>query len=277
HRHRLRAVRPALHRVHGRHRRGAAAAQRVPHEAARRRSGARHLRRGHAQGRDERGHAPLGGERGRHLLLHRHRRRPAPVPGHGARLPERHRRGSARADAGGRGAPAGRAGGGHRRRLQRHGAVLPLPRRLRRADVRRRGGGARPRQRRARGVPEPRPPRCAARQPHLPVAGRARSDRRGALHLRRPRLPRRRAGALLAARAGACGVRGRHGRRRAGSVQALLEAGRHHPGAGAGARAGARHAHGAGDAEGRADRDEPVRPRRQGHLHRGEPPGRGAV
>ena len=98
HRHRLRPVRPALHRVHGRDRRRAAAAQRVPHEAARRRGGARLLRRRHAQGRDERGAAPLGRACGGHLLLHRHRRRPAPLSGHGARLPERHRRGGPRAD-----------------------------------------------------------------------------------------------------------------------------------------------------------------------------------
>ena len=40
--------------------------------------------------------------------------------------------------------------------------------------------------------------RCAARQSHLSAAGRGRPDHRNALHLRRARLPRRRAGAFLA-------------------------------------------------------------------------------
>ena len=60
HRHDVRAVRPALHRLHGRHRRRAAEAQRVPHEAAGRRGEAGDLRRRHAEGRDERGDARLG-------------------------------------------------------------------------------------------------------------------------------------------------------------------------------------------------------------------------
>ena len=47
----------------------------------------RHLRRRHAEGRDERGAARLGRECPRHLLLHRHRRRPAPLSADGARLP----------------------------------------------------------------------------------------------------------------------------------------------------------------------------------------------
>ena len=60
----------------------------------------------------------------RHLLLHRHRRRPASLSGDGARLPVRHRRGDAGADARARGPPAGQPGRLHRRRLQRH---RPLP------------------------------------------------------------------------------------------------------------------------------------------------------
>jgi tryptophan synthase beta chain len=61
------------------------------------------LRRRHAEGRDERGAARLGDQCRRHLLLHRHRRRPAPLSGHGARLPVGHRQGDARADAGAEG------------------------------------------------------------------------------------------------------------------------------------------------------------------------------
>ena len=49
------------------------------------------------------------------------------------------------ADAGGRRPAAGFAGRLHRRRLQRHGPVPSLPRRPRRRDLRRRGGGPRPR------------------------------------------------------------------------------------------------------------------------------------
>ena len=45
----------------------------------------------HAQGRDQRGDARLGDERREHPLHHRLRRRPAPLPDDGARLPERDR------------------------------------------------------------------------------------------------------------------------------------------------------------------------------------------
>ena len=48
-----------------------------------------------AQGRHQRGAARLGDQRRQHPLPARHRRRPAPVPGHGARLRPRHRRGGA--------------------------------------------------------------------------------------------------------------------------------------------------------------------------------------
>ena len=69
--------------------------------------------------------------------------------------------------AGGR-PPAGFARRLHRRRLQRHRPVPPLPRRPERRDLRRRGGGPRPRQA-ARGLALRRPPGRAARQPHLPA------------------------------------------------------------------------------------------------------------
>ena len=62
-------------------------------------------------------------------LLHRHRRRPASLSGHGARLPVRDRRGDAGADARTRGPPAEQPGRLHRRRLERHRPVPPVPRR----------------------------------------------------------------------------------------------------------------------------------------------------
>ena len=53
----------------------------------------------HPEGRDQRGHARLGHQRGHHQLHLRHGRRSAPVPRDGARLPEDHRRGGAPAGA----------------------------------------------------------------------------------------------------------------------------------------------------------------------------------
>ena len=58
---------------------------------------------------------------------------------------------------------------------------------------RRRGGGRRPRDRQARGVAVRRQAGRAARQPHLPAAGRERPDHRDAFGLGGPRLSRRRA------------------------------------------------------------------------------------
>ena len=60
HRDRLRPLRPAMRRLHGRGRRRAAEAERVPHEDAGRRGPAGRGRRAHAEGRDERGLARLG-------------------------------------------------------------------------------------------------------------------------------------------------------------------------------------------------------------------------
>ena len=51
-----------------------------------------HGRLAHPQGRDQRGDARLGDERRDHPLPARHRRRPAPVPDDGPRLPPGHRR-----------------------------------------------------------------------------------------------------------------------------------------------------------------------------------------
>ena len=94
------------------------------------------------QGRDERGAARLGHQRRRHVLLHRHGRRPASLSGDGARLPVGHRARDARADDGGRRPAAGLTRRLHRRRLERDGAVPPVPRRSRHRDLRRRGGRA---------------------------------------------------------------------------------------------------------------------------------------
>ena len=65
--------------LHGRGRRRAAEAERLPHEDARRGGAPGAVGRAHAQGRDERGAARLGDQCRRHVLLHRHRRRPAPL------------------------------------------------------------------------------------------------------------------------------------------------------------------------------------------------------
>ena len=80
-------------------------AQRRPDAPARRRGGPGDDRVAHPQGRDQRGDARLGHQRRDHQLHLRHGRRPASVPGHGARLPEDHRRGGPRAGA--RSSPAG--------------------------------------------------------------------------------------------------------------------------------------------------------------------------
>ena len=89
HRDRLRALRPALRRLHGRHRHRAAKAQCLPHEAARRRGRAGAFRHRDPEGRDERGAARLGRPCRRHVLRDRHGRRAAPLPGDGARFPVR--------------------------------------------------------------------------------------------------------------------------------------------------------------------------------------------
>ena len=85
----VREVRPRMHRLHGRGRCRAAAAERAAHEDARRRGAAGRVRREDAQGRDERGAARLGHQRRRHVLLHRHGRGPASLSDDGARFPVR--------------------------------------------------------------------------------------------------------------------------------------------------------------------------------------------
>ena len=66
-----------------------------------------------------------------------------------------------------------------------------------------------------------------------------------------------------------------HGRRGAWRVPAVLRAGRHHSRAGAQPCAGACHQDRAGPARRPHHRDEHVRPRRQGHLHRRQASGPG--
>ena len=78
HRHRLRALRIELHRLHGRGGHAAAGAERLPDEATRRGGDSGHLRNADAEGRDERSHPRLGHQRQRQLLHHRLRRRARP-------------------------------------------------------------------------------------------------------------------------------------------------------------------------------------------------------
>ena len=78
------------------------------------------------------------------------------------------------------------------------GIFYPYIKDEKRAPDRRRGGGRGPGDRQARGVAQRRHARRAARQPHLPAAGRERPDHRDAFDLRRPGLSRRRSGARLA-------------------------------------------------------------------------------
>ena len=124
HRHRLRTLRPALRDLHGRRGRAAPVAQCLPHEVARRGNRPRDQRARHAEGRDERRAARLGRECARHFLHHRHRRRAAPLPRTGARLPKRDRPRGAAANAGPDRPPARSAGRGDRRRLER---ARPVP------------------------------------------------------------------------------------------------------------------------------------------------------
>ncbi len=144
-----------------------------------RRGGAGDLGQRHAQGRDQRGHPRLGGQRGGHALHHRFGGRSGPVPRHGARLPGGDRPGDARADAGKRGAAARRAGGLRGRRQQRHRDVPRVRGRPGRAAGGR--GGRRPGARlgQARRLARPGAPRasCTARSPTCSRTKTARSRR----------------------------------------------------------------------------------------------------
>ena len=157
-----------------------------------------------AEGRAQRGDARLGDQRREHVLHHRHRRRPASVPDAWCatssasigdeclvQMPEMIGR---QPDA-----VIACVGGGS----NAMGIFYPYIGDAGDAPDRRRGGGRGHRDRPPRGVDQRRQPRRAARQPHLPAAGRRRPDHRDALDLGRPRLPRRRPRARLPARTSA--------------------------------------------------------------------------
>ena len=170
--------------------------------------------------------------------------------------------------AGARGAAAGCRGRLHRRRLERHGAVPPVPGRSGGAADRRRGGGARAR--------------------HRTSTRRACSrGRPGVLHGNRTYLLQDDDGQIEEAHSISAGldypgIGPEHawlhdiGRveyvaatdeEALGRVPALHADRGHHPRARTGARARACGEARARDAEGRDHPDESVRPRRQGHLH----------
>ena len=156
-----------------------------------------HDRHGDAQGRDERSAARLGHQRAHHALRDRLRRRPASLSDAGARAAGGDRPRSARADPEGRGTPARRLRRLRRRRLERDGPVSRVRPRQRRRALRRRGGGRGPRHRPARRDADAGPRRRAARRAVVRAVRRRGPDRRGALDLGRPRLPGRRARALV--------------------------------------------------------------------------------
>jgi hypothetical protein len=265
-----------MHRLHGCHGRGTAGAQRVPHEAAGGRSRPRHVGSRHAQGRDERRAARLGHQRARHVLLHRHGGGPAPVPRHGPRFPGHHRQGNQEPDHGGRGPSARHDHRGHRRRVERDGPVLSVPRRHRCRHHRRRGRRqGRERQDGTLRLADRRAARGSAWQPHVSVAGRGWPDPRRSLDLCRARLSGHRAGACVAPRYRARPICLDHRHRGAGGVPAVLRDRGHHPRARAVPCAGPCHQDRGRPAVRPPDRDEHVRPRRQGHL-RNDPtnPGR---
>ena len=178
-----------------------------------------------------------------HPLPARHRRRPAPVPRDGPRLPPGHRRRGP-----GPGARAGRPAA--RRRAAPASAAAPTrsassTRFLDDASVRAarlRGRRRRRRDRPARGAPSPAVPRACCTARALPAAGRGRPDHRVALDLGRPGLPGRRPRARLAARHRPGDVPPGHRRRGDGGVRAAVPHRGDHPGHRERARPGRRAA-----------------------------------
>ena len=157
--------------------------------------------RGDPEGRHERGPARLGHQRRRHLLPDRHGRRPAPLSGHGPRLPggDRHARPAQQIlEMEGRlpDAVVACVGGGSNAIGLFHPFLNDESVKIYRGRGGRRRHGHRP----PRRGHQRRPPGRPARQQDLPAAGRRGPDPRGPLDLRRPRLSRHRARALLAAR-----------------------------------------------------------------------------
>ena len=181
----LRAARHALHGVHGLDRHGAPGAERRPHETARRERRAGHGRRQDVARRDRRGVARLGVRPGRHVLHPRFGCRSASVPVHGARVPARHRRRGARADAGAGGRAARRRRGLRRWRFECDRPVPSVRARPRRQVAWLRGRRHGPRPGTERGVARVRHARRAAGLLFAVAAGRARPDPGDALGLRR--------------------------------------------------------------------------------------------
>jgi hypothetical protein len=124
----------------------------------------------------------------------------------------------------------------HRRRLQRDGPVPSVPRRpsVEIYGVEAAGHGLDDRQH-AASIAGGRPGVLHGNRTYL-LHGRRRPDQGGAFDLGRARLSRHRAGAFLAARYRAASPICRRPTTRRWRVPALLQARRHHPGAGAGAR-----------------------------------------
>jgi tryptophan synthase beta chain len=206
------------------------APERLPDEAAGRGGGAGHLRARHAEGRDERRAARLGHQCARHVLLHRHGRGPHPYPamvrdfqaiiGKETKEPDHGRRGpSARHDH-----------RRHRRRVERDGPVLPVPRRHRGGHHRRRGRRqGRERQDGALRLADRRAPRacCMATAPTCCRTRTARSSK--ALDLRRSRLSRASGRSMRGCTISAGPIRLDHRHRGAGGVPAVLRDRGHHP------------------------------------------------
>ena len=138
-----------------------------------------------AEGRAQRGDARLGHQRREHVLHHRHRRRPASVSDDGARLPARDRRASACVQMPEHDRPPARRGDRLRRRRLATRWASSI-RTSTHADVRLIGveaaGEGLETGKHAASLLR-RHARRAARQPHLPAAGRRRPDHRDAFDL----------------------------------------------------------------------------------------------
>ena len=128
HGHRLCPLRPGVRRLHGRGGHPPPEAERLQHEAAGRRSAARHQRLADAPRRDQRSDARLDVARRDDALHPRLGRRPAPVPADRPRLPVGHRPRDDRAIAGAARPAAGCGRRLRRRRQQRGRHVLPVRR-----------------------------------------------------------------------------------------------------------------------------------------------------
>ena len=127
------AARPRVRGPHGHRGHGPAGAQRVPDAPARRRGARRVVGQRDAQGRHQRSDARLGRASGGQRVPARLGARPASLPAHGARVPERDRGRGAAADPRAGGPAARRRGRLRRRRQQRHRHLRRVHRRPGRA------------------------------------------------------------------------------------------------------------------------------------------------